>query len=544
MGHDIKEVYTTLEKIAKNHLNQIPKVFYNGETYNFVFLKDVATVFKKLANKPLDVCWFLKHCITKENPFTVYPIHKPSNGRNYSILVSKKLPQSKFKFIDQIIQSIKEDLHSNKPLRVKAIQSYTVSDESSTDCSDDFRIISNNLESKKKINEIENNKALPSFGPMLPVKTLNEIFNTENLDQSFTDKESSGNDSFSSISKGNAKNYGEKIAVKKWIDDDSDSLTILESSNFSNQKNSFTVPNPKKTRTYDFSDSEDQEVQSKHFKSPLIINQPVDLLSDIKSKLNSAFDDCPVISIDTFRTAYCSKNSVMFDYHTTPCPIPHHPHGTLSKFLSCFHEILELKSLRKIYILNKTPKILAMASARFNLFLKKENDPLHKLYVEALLTSIFAAKVTLLIEDFIDLFEIIYKNPISVLCKTCTIHQFINSLNSPNLILVKKNNIYNLTVTPLRCEFYTEWQSVENHKKVMDTELYILNGRKIRNEEKPKVLIFKDCCSANLLEIASCNVPNSVQLKVLNEVPELKFDYSWIYLNSNINFGSVKTFFK
>lgn len=533
MLNETKEVFKVLDQIAKNHMNAIPKIFYNHRTYDFVFLKDIATLYSKLSKKTLNLDWFLKNCYSKENPFIIYPVVKPSNGKGYSILVSRDSSSNNAALVQEMTKTITADLTKNNPLRVKTVRSKN----NSSDESDVF-VIGN--QSKVKNIKQENN----SFWSERDGLFSNELSKPIKLNSnsSHPNLEIKGKQETSLVTSQPQKNSKQTTSVM-WLDSSNDSeLEILMS-----VKPQSEASNPQKeTKALhcDFSDSE-EHITSTRFKSPLQIATTTsnDQLFQIKSKLISAFDDYPVISMDNFRIAFCAKNGIMFDYTKYPCPIPHHPHGNLSKFLNCFHELLELKTLRKLYILNKTQRIGNLSKARISAYIKPEDDPLYLLCSEALLTSILTTKTTLQLDDFVDLFTLVYKNPIKILCKSLPPHQFINNLRSPNLILVKKGEIYNLTVTPLRCESYVEWQPNNYHRKIIEIEQSILNGKEITDEFKGQFLVFEDRVPSNLMAIANCNVPRILQIKITDDLKDLNYEGAWIYLNSNLNFGNTKAFF-
>jgi hypothetical protein len=228
---------------------------------------------------------------------------------------------------------------------------------------------------------------------------------------------------------------------------------------------------------------------------------------------------------------------------------------------------LELKPLRKMYIFKKSAE--SLCNLRFNLFFKNKSLS-HLTKCEALLCLIFPVKTTLVLDDFIEIFKLIYRNPLSILfinnnsnnskdgnnnsSGNAAAASFINCLNSPNLILVKKNEIYNLTVSPLRSEDFREWRDSSEHKKVFEIETRILQqGNGVGSGDNAALkssLSLQDSSvdlMENLIKIAGLNIPRGVQNKIDKK---LEFGHMWEYLKANLNFEgnevegvSVRTFF-
>jgi len=283
-----------------------------------------------------------------------------------------------------------------------------------------------------------------------------------------------------------------------------------------------------------------------------------ELAKSLKTRIQEAFSLCPIIPLDSFSHAYCNAHGIMFDYKTAPCHIPKHPHPSLSKFLRCYSSILDFKEYKKLYVILKTKEMEAINKKRLSSYVVKASNTLFKCAVEALCANLFAFKSTVSFEDFLNLFLFVYKISFSDAMalfyqdqdsiRRITPMEFLSSLKSPNMIVVKKNDCYNLTITPLHSSEYKDWESTAVHRKIREIE-----GSLLLSEEsiKPTVLpvpnplssCFSKSINRNLMKIADLNVPKLLQKNYLCSLEDLEFGDLWLYYKESINFDGKRPFF-
>lgn len=467
----VEKVFKVLDTIRKHHMATLPRIQFAGKTHDFVFLKDLASAYRRISGQDLDQDWFLKVCLTRENPFTVCHILKPQAARGYTVLFDRDQPKENFAVAKAITLGVLADLKENRPIRAQSVGGYRLVDEGMDE----------------PVPQRESGRAKAA------VRTP------------FDSSEDSGGDS------------GTGPAPK-------------------------TVPATAATTRYEFSDSSDD--LSCTFKSPFE-KTPVQPKSDIRASIALAFNDYPALSMETFQTAYCLRNGAMFDYRTESCPIPRHPHGNLSKFLRCFDDLLELWQGRKLFLLCRTQHSKGLAARRFRAFFKKRDDPLFRVGCETLLTTILGCPTTLVLEDFVDLFKAVYGSPMTVLGGSSPA-EFISALQSPNLVLVKKGSLYNLTVLPLRSSEFVESFGREAHRHVQEAEEALLQGTpKLSREGEAGCMFFtaEEPAVAELLCLAERNVPRLVQAKLSEDRP-LPRDGRWIFLQASLRLGEGRAFFQ
>lgn len=283
-----------------------------------------------------------------------------------------------------------------------------------------------------------------------------------------------------------------------------------------------------------------------------------ELAKTLKTRIQEAFALCPIIPLDSFSHAYCNAHGIMFDYKTAPCHIPKHPHPSLSKFLRCYSSILEFKEYKKLYVILKTKEMEAISKKRLSSYVVKASSTLFKCSVEALCANLFAFKSTVSFEDFLNLFLFIYKISFPDVMalfyqdqdsiRRVTPMEFLSSLKSPNMIIVKKNDCYNFTITPLHSSEYKDWESTAVHRKIKEIESSLLVSEE---SIKPSVLLvlnplsrcFIKSTNKNLLKIADLNVPKLLQKSYLYSLEDLEFGDLWMYYKESINFDGKRPFF-
>lgn len=279
-----------------------------------------------------------------------------------------------------------------------------------------------------------------------------------------------------------------------------------------------------------------------------------DKFGENKSSIVRAFNNCAVISTDSFISAFCAVNGRMFNYKTDKCGIPHKSHPSLSGYLRCCSSIVEILDYKKQYVVSKD---LTIPGRRFDYYSKLvKGHALFKLSFEALCCNIFPTKCTVFLDDFYELFNYVYKMPLIDYINAVSNNQiegrkiidYINNLKIPNFIITQKNNVYSIIVTPLGTPEYREWESALLHKKIREIENSFITIVKVETGvSQTTINMFKPSSNyLELLKIADLNLPKCI----LRELPgrefadgEVEHNDFWIYLKENVNFDSKRVFF-
>lgn len=273
--------------------------------------------------------------------------------------------------------------------------------------------------------------------------------------------------------------------------------------------------------------------------------------STLRSRIIASFCSRPVLPVDSFSTAYCIANDVMFDYRTSPCPIPSHAHSSLSKFLRCYSDILEFLELKKLYAILKTKEALELNRRRFASHFVEKADPMFRCSMEVLCVNMFSTRTCLPLTDFLELFGHVYKNPLPPLVAPAQPQDFLCSLKSPNVTLMKRNGACTITLTPTHSPEYREWSTALHHKKIRDAEGLLSQGGSstlslphsvVRGED---VLLHNagDSNVRSLMAIADLNVPKLLQKRTAYIAEGLECGSTWRYLKQGINFDGRRPYF-
>lgn len=402
----------------------------------------------------------------------------------------------------------------------------------------------------------------------LDVKNVKELVNNsiKNIKVS-PDKKSDINDSSFEIGKSPSKKY-------MIVDSDSDSeivkgynSSVAQMSKSTNNgynilgesdSEDINIYKPYASKNiFDDDDSSDifikkEENFEKIFDQKMNIN---DTFEKIKSDISRAFLTSAAISTDTFNAAYCKVNGTMFNYKVARCGMHHKSHPSLSNFLRCCSSVVEIRDLKKQYIINKD---LTIPKKRFDYFSKiTKGHSLFKLAIESLCCNLFPTKCTIFLDDFLNLFEFIYNMSFSNYLRLITNSEFdnkkiidyINNLRIPNFIISQKNYIYSLIITPSMSEDYREWESELLHKKMREIENGFVSKIVVKDADVNKITanIFKPSSEhLDMLKMADLNVPKCVLKEVTNKYfndENVKFNDFWIYIKENVNFDGKRVFF-
>lgn len=341
---------------------------------------------------------------------------------------------------------------------------------------------------------------------------------------------------------------------------DNNSLVSNNSLNNNNSVNNTTPAT--KSDYYDnmLGSSEDEiEMPSKKFKSPLtqqpvtnIISNNTEQFSSIKQKIIDSFDGAMVIPVSSFNIAMSQKHGSSINYKTAPCKIPKHKHANLSKYLACCRDFIEIKNFRGNYIFLSTNLIREQMKKRKLAFLVSKKDPRFWLYFEALCTAICPIKVTIPVDDFCELFRLVYNIKIDQVCGMAPLAA-LNKILSLNIRVLNNNGIYSVVVTPLQAISLDNFDktSADIFKDILKINDGIINGYQITNASVDVVIKSREAFfisdSENnsfekLLKIADFNIPKSLQHICAEEI-DLEFSLLWKYLKSNINFDDKNTFY-
>lgn len=477
----LKEVSLNLANKRTEILRVVPKIKGNPDCF---LLKDLAVVYKEFFNKKFDIQLFTKNFkeIQKIFPFAVVPF----NDDDYFVLYAKE---------------------SN--INIKEI--------------------------KEKQKELSNKKYIlvdDSDSEMIEQKINDRIYGSENKELSIDKNISKAYDDISSDN----ECINNKTNKNKAYDDiSSDSECINNKTNKTDNKNT--------GKAYDDISTESVEIVTK-FKTPFKEAKKKDnklTASLMKDKINAAFSNKPVIPIDCFHTAFCEVHGKGINLESAPCHLPKHVHPTISKYLRCFSDLVDLKMLNKLYVINISNEMLKYTERRF---LSYSND-LNKLNIEALCVNLFSTKITLFFSDFLEIFKTIYKNPIETIIKNNNPQEYLCNLRSPNIIIVKKNNNYSMTICPIFHSSYVEWEDPEKHRKIYEIE------NRISENKKSEVVVSSLCNISSyqilnkekdLLNIADLNIPRKIQIQCNLKEP-VEFNDLWMYLQVNVNFNGQRGFF-
>lgn len=307
-----------------------------------------------------------------------------------------------------------------------------------------------------------------------------------------------------------------------------------------------TIPTVK--RLYDESSDSCDANSYGIFKSPCLSKTATS--STLRARIIASFCSCPVVPVDSFSTAYCVTNDVMFDYRTSPCPIPKHSHSSLSKFLRCYSSVLEFLELKKLYVILKTKEAVDMRKRRLASHLVGKTDPMFKCCVEALCVNLFSTKVCLSFSDFLELFVHIYESPLPALVAPAQSQDFLCGLKSPNVILVKRNGTCTITLTPTHSPEYCEWSNTLYHKKIREVES--LQGQEQGPDTLPHSTVrseyvlphsTSDSSITSLMAIADLNVPKLLQKRVVCTAESQDHSSVWRYLKQGVNFDGRRSYF-
>lgn len=269
-----------------------------------------------------------------------------------------------------------------------------------------------------------------------------------------------------------------------------------------------------------------------------------DLYERTQSNIIAAFEEACVVPLGLFKNMLCNKHGVGIDYKKTLCKIKNHKHSSLSKLLGCYRNILQLKVLRLTYAVLLTSRAKEQATQRESAYILQPNDPMFKLGIEMLLTSLFPIKANIPIEDLIELAKHVYKRLGSVeqLNKA-----FLVRMRSPNLAVLQYQESCSVTVTPLSSDGYKKWCVESHHEKLLGIERRISGGEKITISGVVSSLsskIFGDESNADILRIADLNIP-----KFILQPAHGLYDDSqpgtplWMYIHHSVNFDDKNTFY-
>lgn len=317
-------------------------------------------------------------------------------------------------------------------------------------------------------------------------------------------------------------------------------------------------PPPAKKCVYDMLDSSsdgEEVAQSKKFKSPLAdkASAPAELgVSEVRKSIIEAFDFCYSIPVSSLNKAMCQKHGISIDYRTAPCRIPNHKHGSLSKYLQCFNDIVEIKSHKTAYILladrNRIVRRRKLA------YTQSRNDSTFNACCEALLTTLFPIRTTLPMEDLQFVFKLVYGSTLEDILGA-SLKKFLNRSKTPNVRLTGNDPTeYSVIIIPLRDPSYQEWTTASVHERIHREEAAITGeagagpADTILSINVASMEVFKNIPKIQELQdtlaIADLNIPKFV----LNSRPSAslqEFIHSpvWRYACQNNNFDDGPTFF-
>lgn len=304
---------------------------------------------------------------------------------------------------------------------------------------------------------------------------------------------------------------------------------------------------------YDHLDSSDEGdlVASKRFRSSLEPGEDPgkDAFGSLKRRMVQAFGSGCVVPVACFGAAMCENSGGMFNFRTAACNIRRHTHSSLSKFLGCCGEILDVKTLRTAYVFLTTAEANDLKQKRMSSFLVPRADPMFPYYIEALAVGIFPIRTTVSLSDFQDIFELVYGKNFERLVGACA-SSFIPKINSPNLQVSRNNDVLSVTVSPMHTACYREFVSSEIHEKIYRIEDRILNGADPGEGLADFTLnvasgeVFGDCGTAKLMGIADMNIPKLVQEVSADTVPDgVLYTPLWRFLRHSVNFDDKTAFF-
>jgi hypothetical protein len=294
-----------------------------------------------------------------------------------------------------------------------------------------------------------------------------------------------------------------------------------------------------------------EEVISKKFKTSFDIQEKPVQVADfdvIKSKIIGTFKKCPIIATSGFNGAMCNTYGNAFNFKECPCSIPYHKHASLTKYFQCCKDFTDILTLKNSYIRLKTSEMCEIVDKRIKFYFQMKKDTKFAVYIEALATNLFSVKTTLPLCDFIDIFDVVYKNDYFRSMKSPK--DFILGLKSPNFYVLNNNNVFTVTVNSMSDSTYKEFASSEIHNKIFQFEKKILSSEcedeEVNNFDKnvSSEFIFEDSRHKNLLDICDMNIPKHVLVPRSEPLdPQIKYSPEWKYLNHNLSWNDKLTYF-
>ncbi|ELA40889.1 uncharacterized protein VICG_02069 [Vittaforma corneae ATCC 50505] len=543
----LREIATNLTFKKNDILRMVPKVWCMGKEYDCFSLEDLASIYKRLFSKKLSMPFFISHFeeISILLPFSMIPCkNMGTNNPKYTLMYdTQSMRMSEdlaLKIQDQLIKNNANDqatFNHSTPQRY-----YNATTDSNKE--------SNNKDRSSARYTVVDDNSSSEESDVIQAKMCGTLFKSRFV----TEKDDSK--SKKRIRIGDSPSNSGNPAIPDEHIRNSEAKKSVNSIKKDDENSHVDQCNSKRRGFYEEVSSESVELVSK-FNSPFEVKKKVGgfTSSDVRNRINEAYSKRPIIPIDSFHTAFCEVHGKAINIDTAPCPIPKHRHPTLSKYLRCYEDVVELKLINKMYAINKTEEVKSICQRRFSSYFLKFDDPLFKVSLEALCVNMFSTKVTLSFGDFIELFKTVYSNSFQHVFKSDSPQEYLCNLKSPNIILVKKNDLCTITLCPTHHSSFVEWESPAFHRRIEEIESSIAGCRKTEKVSRLCAVssfdffknhgFSKECMHKvlDILSIADLNIPRKVQKRSTFSALEIEFNDLWRFVQENINFDDKRTYF-
>jgi hypothetical protein len=272
-------------------------------------------------------------------------------------------------------------------------------------------------------------------------------------------------------------------------------------------------------------------------------------LGKIKAQIVEAFSEGLVIPISQMHNAFCRTHGAMFDYRKTPCKKFRHPHPTLSKFLRCCEDIVEIKNLQLPYLLKRTSDVPLRIEKQLLVHLKSQmHSKALSYHIELLAVNMFGIRSTLPLLDFLELFRLVYKTSFESLSSAPPAEAINELIRSPNFFAKMNNGQIAVTVVPSFDEAYAEYGDPTFHNLAITAERTCADAPVADGfVDVPSSGIFKDTGIDLLLRIADCNIPRSLQMPFTGydheALKSVEMKHAWCYVQQAINLDDRRAFY-
>jgi len=264
-------------------------------------------------------------------------------------------------------------------------------------------------------------------------------------------------------------------------------------------------------------------------------------VEEMEYKLTNAFYMSYIIPLPSLSLAMCESNGRMFDYRTSPCHIVGHRHASLTKYLKCFSKVLDILTLRHLFLIRNN--FQAIVTVRERMYPIKEASSMLLYNLEAIITTMFPVKCTILIVDLMDLLTRYFNFTSMEILMTLI-------ASTPNLRITRNGDSLSVTVIPMDSAAYSVWGDMDKWLKNKEKERKYMNGLEIGEQEEKywnvkssEVFGIRGENLKKIFTIADLNVPKELQV-ISKEIEECnEIGPFWRFLRHSANFDDRRTFY-